>query len=80
MKNYLDEGHPTLMTVNKVATQRCCQLTSVDVVGELRGISEKDFLQIKSVLTLKYSKPQRTPRASHSPEERMGNTWTAPGL
>lgn len=56
IKNYLNEGHPTLMTVKKIATQWCCQLASVNVVGELWDIFEKDFLQIKSALTLKHSK------------------------
>ena len=43
--NYLNEGNPTLVTVNKVSAQWRCQLASVNVVGELGDFFQKDFLK-----------------------------------
>lgn len=41
----LNEGHPTLVTIDEVAAQRCRQLASINVVGELGDFLQQDHLK-----------------------------------
>ncbi len=79
--NYLNEGNPALVTVNKVAAQRNSQLASVDVVGELGGFFQKDFLQKDEMGVTYRSHVWKTkPRVVflHSPLKRPCKTWAEP--
>lgn len=73
--NYLNESNPTLVAVDKVATQRCQELASVNEVGELRHIFQEDLLHKDEISVTLWGQIISRGESFDLPSVKEGKTW-----